>query len=388
MGVAQTQHGLFRAARRPLARALIRPGHRAAAAAASETLAARCARGQSLRQRSCTKGDSSLRDPCAPLMNPFSPPAASLPVWERLGAGGALASPLVPDRLERGYFRSSVLILARGKDRGLDRSKYFLTAKEAGGAWGGCQYLPWRKSQPREEGRSSPLLGDTPPLSSLLLSSVLFGSCPRLVPSDRIYLPGLDSSAEHYHFFLGSASRFQHLFSPVAAGAGTWPSGSGMWPGKVPGGELCLCLGPAGGREAELGVRPELVRQLQSRSLVPGPAGRAPQLLSAPGALCPVCSVGQRFLGAALSSWHPPLCPSSSLAADRSPLAPTMIFGVPPQQVQTLALSVRVWAAAVGSFPADTNVCKCLGFEDICLYSEDICPRACLCWAGNRQAQE
>lgn len=76
-----------------------------------------------------------------------------------------------------------------------------------------------------------------PPLSSLLLSSVLFGSCLQLLPSDRIYLPGLNSSAEHYHFSLGSASHFQHLLSPppVAAGAGTGPWGSGMWPGKVPG---------------------------------------------------------------------------------------------------------------------------------------------------------
>lgn len=79
---------------------------------------------------------------------------------------------LVPDRLERGYFRSSVLILARGGDRGLGLSKYFLTVKQAAGAWGGCQYLPWRKSQPQEDGRSSPLLRTTPLLSSPLLGAV------------------------------------------------------------------------------------------------------------------------------------------------------------------------------------------------------------------------
>lgn len=45
------------------------------------------------------------------------------------------------------------------------------------------------------------------------------------------------------------------------------PSGSGMCPGKTRRGQewswaLGVCLGHAGGREAELGVRQELVRHL------------------------------------------------------------------------------------------------------------------------------
>lgn len=56
-------------------------------------------------------------------------------------------------------------------------------------------------------------------------------------------------------------------FQAVAAGAGMQPSGSGMCPGKTRRGQewswaLGVCLGHAGGREAELGVRQELVRHL------------------------------------------------------------------------------------------------------------------------------
>lgn len=211
-----------------------------------------------------------------------------------------------------------------------------------------------------------------PPLSSLL-SSVLFGSCLQLLPSDWIYLPGLNSSAEHYHFSLGSASHFQHLLSPSQ-----WLLEQGRGPGGV-GCGLGRCLGLAGGREAELGVRPELVRHLQGRSCraCPGACRTSSSAFVSPGCSLPCLLPGLRLSrGCSVS------------------LAPLSLFPAPPRQQSVLpwprddlwgpssanagiALSIKVQAAAVGSFPADTNGCRCLCFEPICLSSEG--PHACLC---------
>lgn len=75
-----------------------------------------------------------------------------------------------------------------------------------------------------------------------------------------------------YDFSLGNAGHFQHLFYPVLLGSGCQSRDVALREGgcvlgrqvtrKVPGAEPGMCLGLAGGIEADLSMRQELVRQL------------------------------------------------------------------------------------------------------------------------------
>lgn len=114
-----------------------------------------------------------------------------------------------------------------------------------------------------------------PRISPLLSSSLLFDSCLWLVCSVQIYLHGFalkSSSIEHYMTFPWTVLAMSSISSPlcsqaVAAGAGMWPSGSGMCLGKVSHQEGARSRAghvPGAFRRegSPASVRQELVRQL------------------------------------------------------------------------------------------------------------------------------